>query len=458
MNPTAAMLRDDCFALFQTGIAAADPQAAIKTHLKMLDGRLQIGNERIGNWRKIHIVAFGKAAGAMASAARKLIAPALLAEPGLVVTTYDNASLIEGLEVIGAGHPLPDTRGLTAAKKIADRVNRAAKNELVLALISGGGSAMLPYPVDGVSLDDKVATTRLLLASGADIDQINCVRKHLSQIKGGGLARLAAPADLHALILSDVLGDDLSAIASGPTVADPTTFADAIAVLKQKEVLEQVPSAVKAYLEQGAKGLKAETAKPGDPVFNSVSQTLIGSNSVSLDAVIKSAEQLAYLPQIYSRRLCGEARQVAIDLVRHAKTLFERGLRQTTAVIAGGETTVTVLGKGKGGRNQEMALAFALAAERLGLPDAWAFLSGGTDGRDGPTEAAGGVVDSRTLSKIRAASMAPEAALENNDSYTALQAADDLIMTGATGTNVADLQILLLHPFPHKNPSGEHHV
>lgn len=436
------MLREQSLALFQAGIDAADPHSAVKSYLQSADGRIY--DDR---YRNIHIIAFGKAACAMAQAARQAFPPKHLIEPGIVVTTYDNVEPMEGFKVLGANHPLPDANGLAAAQQVAIKIRQAAEDTLVLVLISGGGSALLPYPVDGISLDDKIATTRLLLSCGADINQINCVRKHLSQIKGGGLARLAAPAKLHALILSDVLGDDLSAIASGPTVADDTTFADAISLLKSKGVWEQVPSSVKDYLRQGADGFKPETPKPGDPLFNSVSQALVGSNGLSVDAVIDAAQQQAYQTRIFSRHLSGEARQAAEQLVQHAKTLFEQGIREPIAIIAGGETTVTLTGDGKGGRNQEMALAFALAAERHSLAGQWTFLSGGTDGRDGPTDAAGGLIDKHTLGKIRAAGIDPQAALDNNDSYTALKAANDLVITGATGTNVADLQILLLLPF-----------
>lgn len=439
MTESAANMREQCLAFFQGGITAADPQAAVRFHLQSESKRLESSD-------KIHIIAFGKAACAMAQAARSVLPATQLAEPGIVVTTYDNARAIAGFEVFGAGHPLPDANGVAAAHRVADKIRQATSGELILVLISGGGSALLPYPVDGISLTDKIATTQLLLGCGADIEQINCVRKHLSRIKGGGLARMAAPTALHALMLSDVLGDDFSAIASGPTVADHTTFANAIAVLKNQGIWEQTPAAVKDYLQQGAADLKPETPKAGDPVFGSVSATLIGGNSLSVDAVVAAAERQAYQTHVYSRHLTGEAREVGEKLAEFAKHLCEQGITTKTALIAGGETTVTLKGNGKGGRNQEMALAFALAAEKLALPASWSFLSGGTDGRDGPTDAAGGLVDGQTLNKIRAIGIDPNAALDNNDSHTALQAADGLVVTGATGTNVADLQILLLHP------------
>lgn len=444
MSVVKSSLREHAASIFHSGVAAADPYLAIKHFLKADNNLLHIGS-RSGEWRRIHLLAFGKAACAMADAAQANIPESWLTGKGIVVTNYDNMDVVENCHVFGAGHPLPDAAGLHAAKTIATRLSDTDPRELVLVLISGGGSALLPYPVAGINLAEKIATTQLLLASGANINQINCVRKHLSQLKGGGLARLAAPADLHALILSDVLDNDLSAIASGPTVPDDTSFAGAIAVLESFGIWQQIPSSVQNHLQQGAQGLQIETPKSGDKIFERSGHTLIGSNATSVDAAMVAARRLGYQTQLYSKHLCGEARLVAEQLARHALTVTN-GMTQPTAVIAGGETTVTLKGNGKGGRNQEMALAFALAAEKYGLNAAWTFLSAGTDGRDGPTDAAGGIVDNGTLPRIRAAGLDPAALLDDNDSYPALKAANDLLRSGATGTNVADLQMLLLHP------------
>ncbi len=453
MSPHTALLREHSLSLFRAGIAAANPRTAVAHSLSTNNNTLQLRLDfqdsnkiRTGAWSKIHLLAFGKAACTMADAAQQSIPVDRLAGKGLAVTTYENIAAVDNIEVIGAGHPLPDANGLAAAQKVAQRISSAKANELVLVMISGGGSALLPRPVDGISLKDKTAITELLLSSGATINQINCVRKHLSKIKGGGLAKLAAPADLHALILSDVLGDDLSAIASGPTVADDTTFADAIKVFNIRQIWNSAPISVQNHLEQGAQGLKPETLKSTNPLLKTITHTLIGSNALSVDAALQISEKLGYRSRLYSKQLCGEARQVAEELAIHCKHLIETGLTEPTALIAGGETTVTLTGKGKGGRNQEMALAFALSAEHIGLTGDWTFLSGGTDGRDGPTDAAGGLVDAHTLLRIRKADIDPQAALTNNDSYPALQAANDLLITGPTGTNVADLQIVLLYP------------
>ncbi|MCQ8119672.1 glycerate kinase type-2 family protein [Methylomonas rosea] len=449
MSAVQPSAREHAAAIFQAGVAAADPHLAVRHFLKADSELLHIGSPqtgyRSGDWQRIHLIAFGKAACAMADAAQASIPEAWLAGKGMVVTNYDNIDVVENCQVFGAGHPLPDAAGLHAAKTLATRLSNANPGELVLLLISGGGSALLPYPAAGINLAEKILTTRLLLASGATINQINCVRKHLSQLKGGGLARFAAPADLHALILSDVLDNDLSAIASGPSVPDDTTFVDAIAVLESFGIWQQIPLSVQKHLQEGAQGLQIETPKSGDPIFQHSSHTLVGSNATSVDAAMDQAFKLGYQTRLYSKQLCGEARLVAEQLALHALSVAA-ATTQPLALIAGGETTVTLTGTGKGGRNQEMALAFALAVEKHGLNCTWTFLSGGTDGRDGPTDAAGGIVDNDTLQRMRDAALDPDAMLNDNNAYPALKAANDLLRYGTTGTNVADLQILLLHP------------
>ncbi|MDD2724597.1 MAG: DUF4147 domain-containing protein [Methylovulum sp.] len=443
MDALISKLRQDALAIFHAGITAADPYQAVKHCLYsdgvLLDIRLNDGNTRARRWTKIHLVAFGKAACAMAKAAQESIPPHLLAS-SFAVTNYENVTALDGIEVLGAGHPLPDAAGFQAAQRIAAIASLARQGELVLVLVSGGGSALIPCPVASITLEEKIATTYELLACGATINEINCVRKHLSQIKGGGLAKLAYPADVHALILSDVLGDDLSAIASGPTVPDPTTYADAIAILKSKRIWDKTPTSVQNHLQLGELGKAPETPKADDKIFHTTTQTLIGSNMISVKAMLKTVQELGYQTRLYNEYLCGEARIVAEQWVADAKAI-----RQPVALLAGGETTVSLQGNGCGGRNQEMALAFALAAHQQSLEGTWAFLSGGTDGRDGPTDAAGGLVDAGTINRM-IAKYDPVAMLANNDSYHALKSSGDLLETGATGTNVADLQILLLVP------------
>ena len=434
--------------LFDAGVAAADPAAAVARHLRCEGDELVLitaDGERRGRWPRVQLIAFGKAALAMAEAALAAIPGERLAAPAIVVSNAENLRPLDGAKVHAAGHPVPDEGGLAAARAVAERVAGAAAGELVLVLVSGGGSALLPLPAEGLTLDDKIATTRELLACGADIGEMNCVRKHLSALKGGGLARLAAPADLHALILSDVLGDDLATIASGPTVPDPSHYADALEILQRRGAWQRLPPAVRAHLQAGAAGQRAETPKPGDALFDGVGHALVGSNAVSLSAMAAAAAEAGCEVEIYSHRLEGEAREVAEALAEFAAQRLPAGRRgRPLAVLAGGETTVTLRGDGLGGRNQEMALAFAAAAQRMGLADRWTFLSGGTDGRDGPVDAAGGLVDGGTLARIDAAGGDAAALLANNDSYRALGLAGDLLITGGTGTNVADLQLLLL--------------
>lgn len=453
MNALIEPLRQDALSIFQSGISAADPYQAVKDCLKVTKESIEIAldltdtsKKRTGNWNKIHIIAFGKAACSMAKAAHSIIPENRLACPPLVITNYENVTSLKDCEVIGTGHPLPDMAGLKAAQYIKRKLQHSKINELVLILISGGGSALIPSPSSGISLDDKTITTDLLLTSGATIQQLNCVRKHLSKIKGGQLAKMAAPADLHSFILSDVLGDDLSTIASGPTTPDNTSFSDAINILKDKKIFHKIPASVQVLLNKGSKNEVAETLKPNSPYFKKTSVTLIGSNSISLNAALDKAKQYSYDTIIFSRQLSGEAKQTAKQLLFYAEDLCKNHLIKKTAILSGGETTVTVNGNGRGGRNQEMALAFAIISEHHPIKAKWTFLSGGTDGRDGPTDAAGGIVDSQTLFRLNKAKLTAIEMLKNNDSYSALKQSQDLVMTGATGTNVADLQILLLQP------------
>jgi len=453
MGTSTHSLRKNALAIFQAGIDAANPYQAVKNCLTVAENHFEIAldlnddtKKRAGRWPKIHLIAFGKAACNMMEAAQAVIPKHRLAGKPLVITNYENQCILKNAEVIGAGHPIPDSSGQKAAQLIVEKLKNTEADDLVLILVSGGGSALIPYPATNITLEDKIATTDLLLASGANINQINCVRKHLSQIKGGQLAFHAAPADLHTLILSDVLGDDLSAIASGPTVPDNTTFLDAFKVLKGRNIWNKTPVNVQLLLEKGVAGEIKETPKTSASCFNRSAHTLVGSNSISIKAMTQVAKELGYEIDIFSQQLSGEARDVAEQLVLYAITLIENGITQPTAILAGGETTVTINGTGRGGRNQEMALAFALAANKHQLKQKWTFLSGGTDGRDGPTDAAGGIVDSGTIGRIKKARANPENRLNNNDSYSALKKSQDLVITGSTGTNVADLQILLIQP------------
>ncbi|RED44249.1 glycerate kinase type-2 family protein [Aestuariispira insulae] len=434
-------MRAKALEIFQAGVAAADPAHAVRRGLFLEGGVLSVAGES-GDWKRIFVVSFGKAACAMAEAALEILPAEKVVSPALVVTNDENVREMSGCEVMGSSHPLPDARGLAAAKRIETLLAQAEEGDLVLTLVSGGGSALVPYPAEPVTLEEKIATTDLLLACGADIVQINAVRKHLSCFKGGQLTRMAAPANLKALVLSDVIGDDLSAIASGPTVPDPTHFDDVKAILETYEIWDKVPASVRSRIEEGVAGKIPETPKGDDAIFHQARTMLVGSNRLSVDAMMEKAAALDLEVRLYSDALEGNAREEAGILAKEAASLMDQVGDRPMAVLAGGETTVVLKGTGRGGRNQEFALAFAAAAK--GLEPRWCFLSGGTDGRDGPTDAAGGIVDPGTLQRLSEQGLDAIAILDDNDSYHGLKASGDLVNTGGTGTNVADLQVLVI--------------
>jgi hydroxypyruvate reductase len=435
--------RTEAREIFLAGVAAADPAAAVRRALELgPSGRPVLVGEELSQQATLRIVAFGKAAVTMAEAAAELLSAEAFEGVGIAIVDRLNRRPVDRFQVHVGGHPTPDAAGLAGAQEIRRYLEDCDDGDGLLVLISGGGSALLVAPADGITIEDKVATTRLLLRSGATIHELNAVRKHLSALKGGGLARQAAPSYTESLILSDVPGDDLSTIASGPTAPDPSTFAEAHEVLTRHALLADVPLAVRLRLEKGLAGEIAETPGEGDPVFEHVRNRLVGSNRQSLEAAEKRAASLGYRTVLIREAVVGEARGAGARLADR----LHRALPATTplAILAGGETTVRVRGDGKGGRNQEMTVALALACETLGVEAPWVFLSGGTDGRDGPTDAAGGLVDPDSLARMRAAGLAPRGELDNNNTYALLQSSEDLLLTGGTGTNVADLQVLLL--------------
>jgi hydroxypyruvate reductase len=384
----------------------------------------------------------------MAISSHNIIPPHLLSTDNVVITNYENVQTVSYLNIIGAGHPTPDKSGLYAARKIIEIAQKAQINELVLVLLSGGGSSLAPCPAFPISFSEKQSINNLLLASGANIQEINTVRKHFSALKGGQLIKHILPADVHTLILSDVIDNDLSTIASGPTVPDATTFLDVIKILKKYSLWKQLPEAIRSFCDQGVANPSYETLKP--PLYPDYKHhlSIIGSNTMSINSIITRAKKYYYETHLYSSKLCGEAKEEAKKILFFAQKIISQGLTKPTAIIAGGETTVTLNGQGIGGRNQEMALAFSIAAENYGLAVSdWVFLSAGTDGRDGPTAAAGAIVDPFSFNRMVQSSIDPTTFLTNNDSNTALAHSNDLFITGATGTNVADLQILILQPF-----------
>jgi glycerate 2-kinase len=432
--------------ILAAAVAAADPAAAVRRALAVDGSALVAGEARVdlGDVDRIFLVAAGKAATAMVQAAEATLGERIRA--GVAVTSYGAGGSATRTTIHEAGHPMPDPSGLMATRHIARVLDQTTERDLVLALISGGGSALLEMPAGRIPLIDIQSTTSSLLACGATIDEMNCVRKHISAVKGGGLARLAAPASVIALVLSDVVGSPLDVIASGPTVPDPTTYADAAAILSRYELWGQLPASIGEHLRRGLAGDLPETLKPGDPLFNRVITQVIGENATAAAAAAAEAQSLGYATLLLTTFLEGEAREVGQVLAAIGKELATHGrpLAPPACVIAGGETTVTLrrLG-GRGGRNQELALAAALALDG----PAWAgvtLASMGTDGIDGATDAAGAIVDGTTAARARAAGLDPADALARHDSGAFFAALGDGIVTGPTGTNVNDLVVVLV--------------
>ena len=441
------VLRRHAAQILAAGVRAADPERVVRQNIAVAPRGLEIAGERFPSPRgRIVCLAVGKAAYRMATAAADVLGDHL--DTVVAVGPDGDAGPLASLprvHVRPASHPLPDERGLAAAEEAERLALDLGIEDFLLVLLSGGASALLPLPAKGIRLEDKARTTALLLRSGATIAEINTVRRHLSRLKGGGLARAAAPARVVALALSDVIGDDLATIASGPCSPDPTTFGDSVSVLRSRGVWSKVPAPVRRHLEAGQAGHLPETPKPGAALFRRVHSAVIGSNRQSLSACAEEAAALGYRPLILTSRLAGEAREVARVLVSILRECASSGTpaQAPVCLLAGGETTVTVRGDGFGGRNQEMATAAAIGLDGFPVPALGAFL--GTDGIDGRSDAAGGAVDDQTVARARELGLAPpEEFLAVSDSRSFLGPVGGLIHTGPTGTNVADLSLLLI--------------
>ena len=425
-------------AIFRAALQAADPAAAVRRHA----ARIRETYAR-GGFERLLAVGFGKAAAVMAGTLEDELGDMI--EAGLAITKYGHIPPGHAgcrIRLCEAGHPVPDENGQRRTADLMQLLRGADEHTLVVCLVSGGGSALLVAPCEGVSLAEKQLTTNLLLKSGADIVELNTVRKHLSRVKGGRLAELAHPATVVSLIVSDVLGDPLDVIASGPTCPDPSTYRDALEVIERRRLADRIPAAVLDVLRRGAAGALPEPPKPGTTAFERVEHVIVGSLAQAVAAARERAEALGFETLVLSEALQGEARNAARWLAKQALDTMAAGADgKPRCLICGGETTVTVKGSGKGGRNTELALAFA--REIAGV-NGCLLLSAGTDGNDGPTDAAGAMVDGNTLERARAKGLDPMAALENNDSYTFFRDTGELFVTGPTGTNVMDLQIIVL--------------
>jgi glycerate 2-kinase len=447
---TVEALRD-LETIYRDAICAVDPTSLIERLVKregrslIIDAQGDTLLEDLSDYDRVLVLGLGKASARMAGAMEALLGDAL--SEGLIITKYGHGLDLKKVRVLEAGHPVPDENSLEGARMIVRLAQEADKRTLILNLVSGGGSSLCCLPANGISMDDKAVTTKALLASGATIDEVNCIRKHLSKVKGGGLAKIAHPARLISLILSDVVGDRIDTIASGITAPDPTTFSDALAILEKYHIEDKIPAPVRDHLTSGAQGHIPETPKAGDPAFENSVNIILGNNELACRTALNRARMLGYDAQILTTTLTGEARLAGECLSGLANDIGSgrSGLKKPALLILGGETTVTMHGTGKGGRNQEMALAFAcgLHKEYSGTKNIF-FLSAGTDGTDGPTDAAGAFVTPGLMEKMKRISADAEKHLEDNDAYHFFSQQDLLFKTGPTYTNVCDIQLLMV--------------
>jgi hydroxypyruvate reductase len=442
-EPVVQQMRQQALEIFQAGLRAVDPIEAINRHVRLSDDTLRIDDRRfdLKNIERVLIVGAGKAVAPMAKALEDLLGERIA--DGVIVVKEGHGLPLKRVKICEGGHPVPDEGGVRGTEEVLSLATAAGANDLVICLISGGGSALLIAPPEGVSLKDKQEATKLLLACGANIHELNTVRKHLSRSKGGRLARASYPAAVISLILSDVVGDDLDVIGSGPTVPDSSTFQETQQILKGYQIWDDLAVSIRNHIERGVSGKIEDTPKSDDTVFQHCSAVLVGTNLQAMLAAGKEADRLGYQPVILSTKLEGEAREVAKVQAAIAKEVDSSGnpISPPACLLFGGETTVTLQGDGKGGRNQEYALASALALEGH---DRIVVLSGGTDGTDGPTDAAGAIADGTTVTRARQKGLDPKDFLRRNDSYNFFKQLDDLIITGPTRTNVMDIYMFLI--------------
>ncbi len=446
--------RETVMVLVRAALEAADPYELIRSKLSLSEDAITIVHAGIIRKaiQNIYVIGAGKAGAPMAAAVEDAFGD-LIAEGFVIVKDGYRTAQTEHIEIVEAAHPVPDVRAAAGARRVLGIAGRAGRDDILLCLISGGGSALLTLPAEGLMLEEIRQTTTALLRSGASIDQINIVRKHLTLASGGRVATVAYPALVFTLIISDVIGDDLGVIASGPTFPDWSTFGDAINVLESHNLLEQVPARVLKHLEAGAAGLIEETPKPGrhdKDIRKQGNFYILGSNGTALDAAAAAAASLNYRVNKWEEPLtgkaCDEARRIVVaarDEAHPADGIANGTARQPLCILAGGETTVTVKGSGLGGRAQEFVLAAALEIEDREDILVFAF---GTDGTDGPTDAAGAIADGSTAARARELGIDPEDSLKRNDSYNFFQSLGDLIITGPTGTNVNDIYGVILKP------------
>jgi hydroxypyruvate reductase len=442
-DPDLKKLRNDASRIFFAGLSAVEPTAAVKRFCRLEKKHLITGDAKynLEKIRNIFIIGAGKAGAPMASALENILGERITG--GIVNVKYGHVAPLKRVKLIEAGHPVPDKNGRSGASAILKLAEKAEKDDLVICLVSGGGSALLPLPVPGILLKDKQNTIKKLISCGASIHEINAIRKHTSLIKGGRLAKAVYPANLVTLILSDVVGDNLDAIASGPTVFDSSTFKDCMRIIAKYGIENELPETVVRHIRDGADGKIPETPKAGDRVFERTKNLIIGSNIEAILSAKNKAENLGYNTLVLSSMIEGNTGDAAHFHCAVAKEIVKRGIPVSppACIISGGETTVKVTGKGLGGRNQEFVLAAASGIS--GIYNV-VILSGGTDGNDGPTDAAGAFADSDTVKRAYRLGIDPFRFLSENDSYNFFKKLGDLFITGPTNTNVMDLRIIIV--------------
>jgi len=438
-----SQIRKDAFEILKAGLTAVDPYNLIRQQIRKQNETLIFPEGQKIELRKfdrIYVIGAGKGTAPVAKAMEELLGKFLTG--GDIIVKYGHGEPLNKIRLHEAAHPVPDQNTLNSTAQLLEGLRDLTNNDCVFVLLTGGGSALLESLPSNITLDDLQSLSSVLLGCGATIHEINCIRKHISQIKGGQLARTIYPAQCITLALSDVVGDDLSVIASGPTNPDNSTFAQAISILEKYHVKDQIPGTVLSHLEKGLKNQIAETPKATDPVFKKVINMVIGNNRLALKSAESKAKKCGYNTLALTSMVQGEAKEVAQVIAAVIKEIQQSNepLKKPACLLLGGETTVRLTGKGKGGRNQELALAMAMT----GIKQPYVFFSCGTDGTDGPTDAAGAIVDHETIERAEKSKISPAAFLKNNDAYHFFEKLDDLIKTGPTGTNVMDMMVALV--------------
>ena len=432
--------------IFKHGVSSVQPNNILDNFIKVKSKKIIVTE---GSKQKIYSkinrvfpVCIGKASVDMAKKIKKIFKVSnFKIEKGILIVNKENFSKVKGFKCFSSGHPIPNKNGLDASIFLENYLGKLEKNDLVLIFISGGGSALAPYPVDGISLEEKIIINKILLESGANIKEINIVRKHLSKLKGGNLVKICNPAYVHSFILSDVIGDDLSSIASGMTTYDNSTFRDVKKILNKYKIWTKIPKNIKNHINNGEKKKELETPEKNNQIFRKTNNTLIGSNNLCLNNMKNLCKKYNINSKIWFKNIDGDVKKISKKFSNNIKKIK---YKTPVLLISGGETTVKVNGKGKGGRNQEFALYFAIEMKKINPSKSFIILSAGTDGRDGPTNAAGGILNQGSLEKIKNKKVNLKKELLNNNSYQVLKKINSLVIIDGTNTNVADVQLIYL--------------